>query len=205
MKNIILATASMAAIAAIALPAAAHGGGDSMKRHPDMMEKLDTDGDGQVSEAEIKAHKAAMFAEIDTNKDGVLSEAEMSAHHDAMRAEMKAKFEERRGDRVDDMFERFDTNKDGTITRAEVTAVHEAKKAEWEAKKAEHEADWAAKGAEMQAKRFTEMDKDGNGTISQEEFESAKMMGHLSFYIKQLFLFGWKGKDGMPSAPPENE
>ncbi len=175
MKRIVLATASLAAIAALALPAAAYGGrGDGMKR-PDMMKMLDTDGDGTVSDAEIKAHKAQMFIAIDTNGDGALSQDELTAHQDAMRAKMKVNFEARRGDRVDNMFDRYDTNKDGSITRDEVTAVQATRAAKWKAKKADRQAQWAKKGAKMQAARFTKMDTDGNGTISQEEFEAAPM------------------------------
>ena len=144
-----------------------------------------------------------MFTAIDTNGDGQLSQAELSAHHDAKRAQMKAKFEDRRGDRADRMFERFDTNKDGSITRDEVTAVQAAQKAEWEAKKAEHEAEWAEKGAEMQAERFAKMDKDGNGTISQEEFESAPMGHGKRGKFSRKGMMG--GMDGMPPPPPEDE
>ena len=121
MKRIFLATASLAAVAMIAAPALAgpRGGGPGkpgmMKDH--MVEMMDTDGDGEVSEAEIKTHKAAMFVAIDTNGDGALSQDELSAHHETMRAQMKARFEEHRGDRVDGMFERYDTDKDGAITR----------------------------------------------------------------------------------------
>jgi Ca2+-binding EF-hand superfamily protein len=185
-------------IAAPALAGPRGGGPGKAGMMKERMAALDTDGDGEVSEAEIKAHKAAMFVAIDTNSDGQLSEAELSAHHDAKRAQRKAKFEDRRGDRVDNMFERFDTNKDGSITRDEVAAVQAAKEAEWEAKKAERQAEWAEKGAEMQAARFAKMDTDGNGTISQEEFESAPM-GH-----GKRGKYGRKGMmDGM--SPPEDQ
>ncbi|KCZ85889.1 EF hand domain-containing protein [Hyphomonas adhaerens MHS-3] len=210
MKRIVLATASLAAIAAIALPAAAYGGrGDGMQRHSDMMKMLDTDGDGTVSEAEIKAHKAQMFPAIDTNDDGVLSQEELSAHQDVMRAQMKSKFESRRGDRVDNMFDRYDTNKDGSITRDEVAAVQAARTAKWEAKKAERQAQWAEKSAEMQAARFAKMDTDGNGTISQEEFESAPMgPGGPGKRGKYRGMGPGMGSgmvmDDMP-APPEDE
>ena len=79
---------------------------------------------------------------------------------------------------------------------AEVEAVQTSQKAEWEAKKADRAAEWAEKGAEMEANRFAKMDKDGNGTISQEEFESAPM-GHGKR--------GRKGMDRMPPPPPEDQ
>ncbi|KCZ89594.1 EF-hand domain-containing protein [Hyphomonas jannaschiana] len=201
MKRIFLATASFAAVAMIASPAMAGPRGGGPGSGPGMMkdrmvEMMDTDGDGKVSDAEIKAHKAAMFVGIDTNGDGQLSQDELSAHHEVMRAQMQARFEERRGDRVDNMFERYDTNKDGSITRDEVTAVQAARADDWKARKA----DWAQKGAQMQAERFADMDKDGNGTISQEEFESARMGpgGRGDF--------GRRGMNGMmPPPPPEDE
>jgi len=200
MKRIFLATASLAAVAMVTLPAMAGprggpGSGPGMMKDR-MVEMMDTDGDGKVSDAEIKAHKAAMFVAIDTDGDGQLSQDELSAHQEVMRAQMQARFEERSGDRVDYMFERYDTNKDGSITRDEVTAAQAARAAEWKAKKAERKAQWAEKGAQMQAERFADMDKDGNGTISQEEFESAPM-GH-----GRRGNFGRRGMNGMAPPPP---
>jgi Ca2+-binding EF-hand superfamily protein len=204
MKRIILATASLAAIAAIALPAAAHGPrGDGGKRPAGMMTQLDTDGDGKVSEAEIQAHKDAKFAEIDTNKDGVLSKDEMSAHHKVMAEQMKAGFADGRAERVNEMFDRFDTNKDGSITRDEVTAVQSTEGARWETMRAERGSDWAAKSAEMQDKRFADLDKDGNGTVSKEEFDSARMGPGMAPGMDR----GPRGMRGdmPPPPPPEDE
>lgn len=173
MKRIFLATVSLAAVAAFTLPAAAQGpGGMGGKGDPAMMKEhlatLDADGDGTLSEAEVKAHRDAMFGAIDTNQDGVLSQDEMTAHHDAMRATMEARS-------VDRMFETFDANNDGLISREEVVAGKEAKRAEMQAR-------WAGrKGArgdkpDFRGKRFARMDTDGNGTISKDEFEDQPMM-----------------------------
>ena len=205
MKRILLATACLTAVAAFTLPAAAHGprGGGEMD-HPGkgrFMEQLDTDGDGKVSDAEIQAHRDAMFAEIDSNKDGTLSEAEMTAHHEARRAEMQAKFAEHKADRVDAMFERFDTNEDGMISRDEVAAQQEA----MDAKRAERRAEWSAKGEEYAAKRFTSMDADKDGTISKEEFDAAPMKSYRRGG-KMGMRSGWmKDRDVTPPAPTEDE
>ncbi|GAB3727436.1 hypothetical protein GCM10028862_04050 [Luteimonas pelagia] len=50
------------------------------------MEKMDTDGDGRLSQAEFAAKhegQAGKFAGIDTDGDGFISAAEMDAHHAA--------------------------------------------------------------------------------------------------------------------------
>lgn len=51
------------------------------------MAKADTDKDGRISQAEFAAahpDKAGKFASIDTNADGFIDAAEMKAHHAAM-------------------------------------------------------------------------------------------------------------------------
>lgn len=50
----------------------------------DRIKKMDRDGDGKVSAAEHAVGAQAMFNAADTNKDGNLSQAEMAAHHAAM-------------------------------------------------------------------------------------------------------------------------
>ena len=61
----------------------------------------------------------------------------------------------------------MDANKDGALTQAEMDAYHEAKRAEAKAK--------------MKAKRFAKMDKDGNGSISAEEFADHPMPMMMRF------------------------
>ena len=50
-----------------------------------MIKMCDTDGDGQVSQAEHTANADAMFTKMDTDGDGYLSEAEMTAGHEMMK------------------------------------------------------------------------------------------------------------------------
>ena len=173
MKRIFLATVSLAAVAAFTLPAAAHGPrGMGGKGHPGMMKEhlaaLDADGDGTLSEAEVQEHREAMFAAIDANNDGVLSQDEMSAHHEAKRAEMEARS-------VDRMFENFDANKDGLISREEAVAGKAAKREEMQARWGERKGADGGK-PEFKGKHFARMDKDGNGSISKDEFEGQPMM-----------------------------
>ena len=73
MKRTTIATASIAAIAALALPMIAiaqPGDGHRGKGHHGqrgnmeaMIAEIDTNGDGDLSKAEIDAHRAARFAE----------------------------------------------------------------------------------------------------------------------------------------------
>jgi len=64
-----------------------HGGGK-------MMQHLDTDGDGKVTEAEFLAKSKERFAKMDSNGDGVIDQADIDA--------MKAKgMEKRKGPKSD--------------------------------------------------------------------------------------------------------
>jgi len=56
---------------------------------------LDQNGDGKLTQAELKADVTSRFAAIDTNKDGKITQAEGAQYITAKRAEMKAKFAER--------------------------------------------------------------------------------------------------------------
>ncbi len=69
---------------------------------------IDTDGDGKLSEAEIRAFAAARTAEIDTNKDGIISPEEIQAFHDRQREKMRQA-----------RLVRMDENKDGVISAEE--------------------------------------------------------------------------------------
>lgn len=66
-----------------------HGPGS----HGDMLARLDTNGDGKISEAEFNAPHDRMFQMIDTNHDGQIDEAEMQA----AKAKMEARMQQMRG------------------------------------------------------------------------------------------------------------
>jgi len=53
------------------------------KMHDRMFARIDTDGDGRISQAEAQRFPrlAAHFAQIDTNGDGFLSREELAAAH----------------------------------------------------------------------------------------------------------------------------
>lgn len=78
----------------------------------------------------------------------------------ATRAELQAKIAEH--------FKAADTNKDGFVTKAEADAAREAMKSKM---RAQHE----AMRAEWRAKKFAELDKDGNGAISKAEFTAPRV------------------------------
>ncbi len=115
MKSRTLATVSVAAIAALTLPLVAHAERGHHRGGPGGMmnlEKVDTNGDGNITAEEATAARAAMFAEIDANGDGNVTPEEMTAHHEAKRAERRAKMQSK-------MFSNADTNGDGVISADE--------------------------------------------------------------------------------------
>ena len=105
----------------------AQGGGDKPKRKgpppAHIIEKFDTDGDGELNAAEktaAKAHREEMKAEIqsirasyDSDGDGQLTDSEK----EAFRAEMKAR-----------AIEKFDANGDGQLSAEEMPLRPRGKK-----------------------------------------------------------------------------
>ncbi len=75
-----------------------------------MLQKADTDGDGQVVKQEFEAARLKMFAALDRNQDGFLDDADREQGQQA-RAE--------RGRR---MHERMDRDEDGKVSREEFQA-----------------------------------------------------------------------------------
>lgn len=84
------------------------GRGDHMDR-PSFAE-IDTDGDGQLTKAELAAVRAAKFAERDTDGNGEISLEEMAAGHEG-----------RKAGRMERMFKYLDTDESGGISLSEMT------------------------------------------------------------------------------------
>ena len=135
---IIALMAGTATVGAAGLAAAQpHHGGMA-----NMMERLDTNGDGQITKEEAEAAKAARFPEADTNGDGGLSMAEMQAFRAAEKARRMETMRQRMFDKADadgngvisadefeargaPMFDRMDADGDGVITAEEMQAMRD--------------------------------------------------------------------------------
>ena len=88
-----------------------------------MIERFDTNKNGQLEAAELPERMQQHIGEIDTSGDGVVSKDELTAHFKAKFAEHAAKFAERAKER----FDQKDTNHDGVLDQSEVGAEHWAK------------------------------------------------------------------------------
>ncbi|PYE85883.1 calcium-binding protein [Pseudoroseicyclus aestuarii] len=122
MTRILLATAALAALTAGAATAQGRDRGPHMGRGmPPMMgpmmdmERLDADGDGAVTAAEIDQAMATRFAAADTNGDGALSAEEMAAEAERMRQEALLRQMQR-------LIGHMDADDDGLLQLAEIEA-----------------------------------------------------------------------------------
>lgn len=142
---------TLAAVTALALvfaaPALAHPG----KSKGERFARMDTNGDGILTTAEVEAAARTSFTAIDANGDGFVTPDELKAHHEAMRAEAKAKWDETKA-----------TREDGPAKAEADPARAQA----WKAKRAERAQTREAKKAEM----FASADTDGDGRWSVAEF-----------------------------------
>ncbi len=150
MKKLMFASLAALALAAPTLAFAQ----DAPMAPGAMFESLDADKDGNVTQAEVDAAKAARFAQADTNSDGKLDEAELLAQAETMHTEHMAAMMERMktelpkriahmmidldansdgfitADEMGDkgmgrMFDHLDANSDGSISQAEADAMHQ--------------------------------------------------------------------------------
>ena len=103
---IVVAAGAVGAGAVLAQPGGKHG----MKM---TFEELDTDANGEISQAEIEAMKSARFKAADANGDGMLTLEEMQAH-----ALQKAEAHAAR------MLDKMDANGDGSLSAEEMSKSH---------------------------------------------------------------------------------
>ena len=114
----------------------------------DRVGRLDTDGDGLVSQTEFDVRDRGFVARIDQDGDDAITLEEVSLHLDARIAGRKEDLDERRTQmqsRIESHFTEADLNQDGMVT------TEEAKLA-----------------------AFTRMDEDNDGYLSKEELSNAR-------------------------------
>lgn len=203
LKTTIAAT-TLALIGAISITAGAEAFGGKNReggRHggmggfaQEMMQGIDQNADGTVTEVEAEAQLLNIFAMVDGDSNGAVSMEELKAAHDAKRearsadrgdkdgdkAEKRGKRHADRGDKdgkrgkrgergMQRMFDRFDGNSDGSVTQEEFkTAI---------ADYTDNIASRANKGLERQAARFADLDANNDGQISQEEYQAGRKGG----------------------------
>ena len=109
MKSKILIAA--AATLLLSQAAFAHPPGGPGKHGALLLQKLDTNGDGQLSQAEIEAAQTERFAKFDTDGNGQLN-----------LEEFQALWLDRMGDRITARFQALDADGDGTVSLTEMEA-----------------------------------------------------------------------------------
>ncbi len=76
-------------------------------------ERLDLNGDGEITRVEVQARKVARFARIDVNNDGKITSSEMIAVHNVSLGDKALK-------RAAMMIDKFDRDQDGALTAEEM-------------------------------------------------------------------------------------
>lgn len=144
--------------------------------------KIDADGDGKVTLAEMQKAAADHFAQVDANKDGRVTKEELASFGEQMRskhegdrsAHMDERFAQRDANKdgklsrqevqrmPDQFFARIDSNKDGYLTKEELAAGKQAMH--------EHAGGWFAHRVEAE---FTRADTNNDGAVDTKEMQSA--------------------------------
>lgn len=91
MKKILMITTALIVFGVT--PAFADNHSDGGGKKGGMLQKLDTDGNGEISKAEFLTGQEAKFKEMDSNGDGSVSKEEAKAHKDARKEKRKERRE----------------------------------------------------------------------------------------------------------------
>jgi Ca2+-binding EF-hand superfamily protein len=99
------------------------GGYANMLRTPEMMNKIDTDGDGMVSETEWGTYQQRLFAMMDADRSGALDDDEfMRAHSKEVASFATGGYANAL--RTSDMFSTLDADRDGQVSEQEFVSYH---------------------------------------------------------------------------------
>jgi EF hand len=132
-KSIIVAT--MAAVFAMTAAAPSFAAENPVKHHKHakrLIKRLDLNGDGRISRAELDRGMAVTFAAIDTNRDGGLSADELANAKAVLKATRKQAKASGQGrlmfaklpmKHINKRFEKIDANRDGVLSQSELTRV----------------------------------------------------------------------------------
>jgi hypothetical protein len=125
---VVLLSAGLGAVSGLALahpgPEAEARRAERMAQHEAMraavqaevLQRLDSDRSGSISQDEIDAAAAARAAEVDANGDGRIEAAELAAFREAKRAEARVRRQQRQ-------LERLDADGDGSVSAEEFAAA----------------------------------------------------------------------------------
>ncbi|VGO15239.1 Gluconolactonase [Pontiella desulfatans] len=113
-------------------------------------EELDSNGDGTITEMEMMGETAKLFDKSDKNKDG-----KVDSQDESRLAPQSSRPQQGGGNR----FAEMDANKDGTVSFDEFVELEKKKKGSVDASRAKQ--------------KFGQIDKDGSGTLSQQEVDAA--------------------------------
>jgi Ca2+-binding EF-hand superfamily protein len=158
-----------------------------------MMSRLDTDGDGSITQAEFtsgrpkgasEADAAQRFAEIDADGDGSLTETEISSHFQQLAPQTQGALlmvqgmggEEggsiggcggggRSKAAADELFSKLDTDGDGSVSKSELEAAFQSIAAA--------DGSDTTTATQQADDLFAKLDADGSGAVSQSETEQA--------------------------------
>ncbi len=170
----------------------------------EMFAKVDTDGNGSVSKAELQgmlediskqtgvtstSSTDELFSKMDSNSDGSLSQDELG---EGMKSVMPPPpstldfAQSRSAGSGDDLFSKVDSNSDGSISTEEMASLRELMD-----KMADPEGT-SGTATSNDHELFSKLDTDGNGSLSQTEFEAGRPQPGQ----------GPQGTGGMPPPPP---
>lgn len=120
--TLILLAAGTAA-AADQMASFATGGYANQLRTPEMMHKIDTNGDGMVSKSEWDAYQEKLFSMMDADKSDALDGQEFM-HAPSKEIASFATGGFATAMRTQEMLTRIDTDHDGKVSHTEFTAYH---------------------------------------------------------------------------------